>query len=161
MPMIPLCTAQSGRATPVPADQARLADLVADRAVAFQELADLLPSLPVAADVHHAVGLLSRPGRAPRRCCLGGRCDMASQPSPDRSRGTGTSGRSDGAARASAAGSCRRPPEWRPPTPSPRWPSSFSRWLKSCSNRIVSLNRPQRSTTTRRSRGMPSSSRAR
>ena len=86
---------------------------------------------------------------------------MASRPNPDRSRGTGTSGRP---ARSGASVGCRIVSETARMASShsqPRWPSSFSRWLKSCSSRIVSLKRPHRSTTTRRSRGMPSSSRAR
>ena len=64
----------AGPRAPIPADQACPPDLLADRAIAFEELADLLPPLPVAPDVHHAVGLLRRPGRAPRRCCFAGRC---------------------------------------------------------------------------------------
>ena len=58
--------------TPVPADEAGLPNLGADRAVLLKEPPNLVPPLPVVADITDAVGLLGGAGTAPRNGCMAG-----------------------------------------------------------------------------------------
>jgi hypothetical protein len=58
-----------GPLAPIPADQARPSGRSADWSVLLEELVDLIPPLPIAADVHEPVRLLVCSGIAP---CGGG-----------------------------------------------------------------------------------------